>query len=52
MERAFFQTKFLAAGSSLGHLSMKNYLDRTYCLGLKLKKREGAGGGNHPPPLE
>ena len=48
MERAFFQTKLLAVGSSLGHLSMKFFLDRTYRLGHKIRQRESAGGsGNH-----
>ena len=46
-EELLLQTKFLAAGSSLGHLST----DRTNRLGSKIRQREGAGGGggNHPP---
>ena len=32
-EEVFLRTKFLAAGSSLGHLSMKNFSDWTYRLG-------------------
>ena len=43
-EELFLQTKFLAVGSSLGHLSMKKFLDRTYHLGSKITQREGAGG--------
>ena len=45
MGRAFSQTKFLAVGSSLGHLSMKkNVSDRTYHLGSKIRQRESVGG--------
>ena len=53
MGRAFLQTKFLAVGSSLGHLSMKMFSDRTYRLGSKIRQREAAGGGGvatTPPP--
>ena len=49
--RAVLQTKFLAIGSSLRHLSIKNFLDRTYRLGLKIKQKDGAGG-QLPPSLE
>ena len=46
-EKLLFQTKFLAVGSSLGHLSIKNFSDRTYHLGPKIRQREDAGqGGN------
>ena len=49
-EELSLQTKFLAVGSSLGHLSIKNFSDRTYRLGSKIRQREGVGGGgNHPP---
>ena len=54
MGRAFLQTKFLSVGSSLGHLSMKNFFrsdHRTYCLGPKIRQREGAGGAPPPPPM-
>ena len=37
------QTKFLAVGSPLGHLSMKKFFSRTYRLGSKIRQREGAG---------
>ena len=52
-EELLFQTKLLAIVSSLGHLSTKNFSDRTYCLGSKIRLRgECAGGGggvgNHP----
>ena len=40
---------FLAVGSSLGHLSMKIFSDLSYCLGPKVRQREGAGGGPLPP---
>ena len=39
-----FQTKFLAVGTSLGHLSMKNFLDWIYCLVPKIRQGEGAEG--------
>ena len=45
-EELFLQTKFLAVGSSLGHLSMKKFSDQTYCLGSKIRQREGTGSGN------
>ena len=45
-EEFLLQTKFLAIGSSLGHLSMKKF--RSDCLGSKIRQREGAGGGGHP----
>ena len=32
--------KFLPVGSSLGHLSMKNFSDQTYCLGSKIRQRK------------
>ena len=38
------QTKFLPVGSSLGHLSMKNFSRRTYHLGSEIRQREGVGG--------
>ena len=47
------QTKFLAVGSCLGHLSIKKIFQiGPTVLALKLDnlKREGAGGGNPPPP--
>ena len=44
--RAFLQIEFLPVGSSLGHLSMKKFSDRTYLLGSKIRQREGAGGGD------
>ena len=50
MGRSFLQTKFLAVGSSLGHLSMKRFLDWTHRLGPKTRQREGARGWQ-PPPL-
>ena len=44
----FFQffsgIKLLAVTSSLGHLSIKNFSDRTYRLGSKIRQREGAAG--------
>ena len=43
--RVFFQTKFSAVGSSLGHLSMKKFFRSKLCLGPKIRQREGAGGG-------
>ena len=48
-EELFLRTKFLAVGSSLGHLSMEQFLDQTYRLGSKIRQREGTGGGNPPP---
>ena len=52
-EERFLQTKFLPVGSSLGHLPMKNFSDRTYHIGSKVRQREGAGGvaTTPPPPL-
>ena len=47
----FLQTKFLAVASSLGHLSMKKFSDWTFCLGSKIRQREGAGGWQHPHGL-
>ena len=41
-EELLFQTKLLAVVSSLGHLSIKNFSDRTNRLGSKIKHREGA----------
>ena len=41
------QTKFLAVGSSLEHLSMKKFLDRSYRLGSNETKGGCWGGGNH-----
>ena len=49
-EELLLRTKFLTVGSSLGHLSMKNFSDRTYRLGPKIRQREGAGGWQPPPP--
>ena len=49
-EELFVQTKFLPVGSSLGHLSMKNFSDQTCSLGSKIRQREGAGGRWQPPP--
>ena len=48
MGRVFLQTKFLAAGSSLGHMSMKKFSDRTYRLGSKITQKEGTGGKWQP----
>ena len=39
------QTNFLAAGSSLGHLSIKSFSDWTCHLGSKIRQEYGAGGG-------
>ena len=53
-EELFLQTKFLAVGSSLGHLSMKNFFHiGPAILALKLDEGRvlGGGGGNHPPTL-
>ena len=52
MGTAFLQIKFLAVGSYLGHLSIKSFSDQIYRLGPKVRQREGAGGGNHPSPIE
>ena len=41
---SFKQTNLLAVGSSLGRLSMKKFSDWSYCLGPKIRQREGAGG--------
>ena len=41
-EELYLQTKFLAASSSLEHLSTKKFSDRTYCIGPKI--RQGGGG--------
>ena len=49
-EELFLQTKFLPVGSSLGHLPMKNFSNRTYHLGSKIRQREGAGGWQTTPP--
>ena len=48
-EKRFFQIKFLAVGSSLGHLSMKNFPIGPTVLALKLEKGRVLGDGNHPP---
>ena len=48
-EELLFQTKFLAVGTSLGHLSIQNYSDWSWHLGSKIRQREGAGG--RQPPL-
>ena len=53
-EELFLQTKLLSVGHSLGHLSMKKFSDQTYCLGSKIRQKEGAWGGrggHHPSPL-
>ena len=51
-EELLLQTKFLAVGSSLGHLSMKKFSDRTCHLGSKIRQKEGCWGvGNHPHRL-
>ena len=48
-----FQTKFLAVGTSLGHLSMKNFSNGRYHLVSKIRQREDAEGcGNQTPPTE
>ena len=45
MGRAFLQTKFLAVGSSLGHLSMKKIFEMgPTVLALKLDKGRVLGG--------
>ena len=41
-EELLFQTKFLAVGTSLGHLSTKKFSDWSCRLGPKIRKREGA----------
>ena len=38
--KSSLQTKFLTVGSSLGHLPMKKFSDRTYRLGSKIRQRE------------
>ena len=48
-EDLLFQTKFLAVFSSLGHLSIKKFSDRTNRLHSKITQREGAGGWQPPP---
>ena len=56
--KSFLQTKLFPVGSYLGHLSMKKFSDRTYCLGSKVRQREGAvgrgGGGfsNHKDDIQ
>ena len=49
MERAFLQTKFLASGSSLGHVPMKKFSNQTYRRDPKIRQREGTAPP--PPPL-
>ena len=53
-EELLFQTKLLAVVSSyLWDICPPNFfLDRTYCLGSKIRLREcaGGGGGWQPPP--
>ena len=46
-----FQNKFLAVGTSLVHVSMRNVSDWTYCLGLKIIQMEVAGKVATPPSL-
>ena len=41
-EEPLFQTKFLAVVSSLDHLSIKKFSDRTHRLRSKIRQREGA----------
>ena len=50
MRRDFLQTKFFPVDPSLGHLFMKNFSDRTYRLGCKIREREGTGGCQPAPP--
>ena len=54
-EELLFQTKFLAVVSSLGHLFIKKFSDRTNRLHSKTRQREvcwGSGwSGNHPHGL-
>ena len=45
-----FQTKFLAVGTSLGHLSMKNFSNWSYHLVSKIRQREDAEGCSNPSP--
>ena len=45
-----FQGNFLAVGTSLGHLIMKNFSDTIYRLGSIIRQREGAKGWQAPPP--
>ena len=52
MERAFWQTTFLAVGSSLGHLSMKKIQIGPTVLVLKLDKGRVLGGWQPPLPIE
>ena len=47
--KRFLQIKFLAVSSSLGHLSMKNFSDRPYRLGSKIRQEKGTGGWQQPP---
>ena len=51
-EELLLQTKFLAVGSSLGHLSMKKFFRSDPLSCPKIRQREGAGrgGGGQPPP--
>ena len=51
-EELLLQTKFLAVGSSLGHLSRKKFSDQTYHLGSKIRQREDAGAGVTTTPNE
>ena len=44
-----FQTNFLFVGTSLEHLSMKQFSDWTYRVCSKIREREGAW--DPPPPL-
>ena len=46
-----FQTKLLAVGTSLGHLSMKKFSDWSYHLVPKVRQREDAEGCGNQPPL-
>ena len=49
MENASLKTKFLVVGSFLGHMSMKEGSNRTYCLGPKIRQRDCTGGGTFLP---
>ena len=40
---SFYPKKFLAVGTSLWHLSMKNFPDWSYRLDPKIRQRQGAG---------